>query len=102
MSVHIGEILIEKGVLARDDLDRAVELQKERGDKLGKILMDLGFVAPREVLLALSEQLETPLVTVQDFPSVLPDIDAITVRYMRQFRFLPLELNKLFHRNLIF
>ena len=93
MSVHIGEILIEKGVLARDDLDRAVELQKERGDKLGKILMDLGFVAPREVLLALSEQLETPLVTVQDFPSVLPDIDAITVRYMRQFRFLPLELN---------
>ena len=93
MSVHIGEILIEKGVLARDALDRAVELQKERGDKLGKILMDLGFVAPREVLLALSEQLETPLVTVQDFPSVLPDIDAITVRYMRQFRFLPLELN---------
>jgi general secretion pathway protein E len=93
MSAHIGEILVEKGVLAQDDLDRAVELQKERGDRLGKILMDLGFVAPREVLLALSEQLEIPLVTVQDFPSVLPDIDEITVRYMRQFRFLPLELD---------
>ena len=93
MSAHIGEILIEKGVLAQDDLDRAVELQKERGDRLGKILMDLGFVAPREVLLALSEQLKIPLVTVQDFPSVLPDIDEITVRYMRQFRFLPLELD---------
>ena len=85
-------MLIEKGVLARDDLDRALEIQKERGDKLGKILTDLGFVAPREVLTALSEQLEIPLVSGQDFPSVLPDLERITPRYMRQFNFVPLTL----------
>ena len=85
-------MLIEKGVLARDDLDRALELQKERGDKLGKILTDLGFVAPREVLLALSRQLDIPLVSGQDFPSVLPDLERITPRYMRQFHFVPLTL----------
>ena len=28
-------------------------MQRERGDKLGKILVDLGFVAARDVLLAL-------------------------------------------------
>ena len=43
MAARIGEMLIEKGVLAQDDLDRALEIQKERGDKLGKILTDLGF-----------------------------------------------------------
>ena len=85
-------MLIEKGVLAQDDLDRALELQKERGDKLGKILTDLGFVAPREVLLALSRQLDIPLVSGQDFPSVLPDLERITPRYMRQFHFVPLTL----------
>ena len=92
MALRIGEMLIEKGVLARDDLDRALELQKERGDKLGKILTDLGFVAPREVLLALSRQLDIPLVSGQDFPSVLPDLERITPRYMRQFHFVPLTL----------
>ena len=92
MALRIGEMLIEKGVLAQDDLDRALELQKERGDKLGKILTDLGFVAPREVLLALSRQLDIPLVSGQDFPSVLPDLERITPRYMRQFHFVPLTL----------
>ena len=84
--------MIEKGVLAADDLERALEIQKERGDKLGKILTDLGFVAPREVLAALSEQLEIPLVSSQDFPAVLPDLERITPRYMRQFHFVPLTL----------
>ena len=92
MALRIGEMLIEKGVLARDDLDRALEIQKERGDKLGKILTDLGFVAPREILSALSEQLEIPLVSGQDFPSVLPDLERITPRYMRQSNFVPLTL----------
>ena len=92
MAARIGEMLIEKGVLAKDDLDRALEIQKERGDKLGKILTDLGFVAPREVLLAISEQLDIPLVSAQDFPSVLPDLERITPRYMRQFHFVPLTL----------
>ena len=92
MAARIGEMLIEKGVLAQDDLDRALEIQKECGDKLGKILTDLGFVAPREVLLALSRQLDIPLVNGQDFPSVLPDLERITARYMRQFHFVPLTL----------
>ena len=92
MAARIGEMLIEKGLLAQDDLDRALAIQKERGDKLGKILTDLGFVAPREVLLALSRQLDIALVSGQDFPSVLPDLERITPRYMRQFHFVPLTL----------
>ena len=94
MTTNIGEILVEKGVLTPDDLKHAFEIQKERGERLGKILTDLGFVAPREVLLALAEQLEVQLVSSQDFPSVLPDVESITASYMRQFRFVPLALEK--------
>ena len=54
--VRLGEMLIERRQIERDDLDRALEIQKERGDKLGKILVDLGFIAMRDVLAALSEQ----------------------------------------------
>ena len=57
MDQRVGQILIRKGLLQAADLDKALELQRERGDKLGKILIDLGFVAQRDVLAALAEQL---------------------------------------------
>ncbi|HYM12450.1 MAG TPA: ATPase, T2SS/T4P/T4SS family [Bryobacterales bacterium] len=92
MDKRVGQILIRRGLVQPDDLEKALELQKERGDKLGRILVDLGFVAQRDVLAALAEQLEIPLVSAQQFPAVSPELEGIAPRYMRQFKFLPIEL----------
>ena len=46
----LSEILIERRQITSEDLERALELQKERGEKIGKILVDLGFIAMRDVL----------------------------------------------------
>lgn len=94
MAARLGELLIRKGLLDADDLEQGLELQKERGDKIGKILIDLGFVNPRDVLATLSEQLQIPLLTADDFPPVLPEIERITPRYMRQFMFLPVRADE--------
>ena len=94
MAARLGELLIRKGLLDADDLEQALELQKERGDKIGRILIDLGFVNPRDVLATLSEQLQLPLLTADDFPPVLPEVDRITPRYMRQFVFLPVRADE--------
>ncbi len=90
--MRLGEILIERRLLSQEDLDRALELQKERGEKLGKILVDLGFVASRDVLAALSDQLSIPLVTIEGPPASSPEIEALSPRFLRQFRVLPLHL----------
>src|SRR5438067_11844153 len=87
--MRLGEILIERKLLEPEDLDRALELQKERGDKLGKILIDLGFIASRDLLCALAAQLAIPLVTVDQPPPAAPEIDGIPSRFMRQCRFIP-------------
>jgi len=93
MDQRLGQILIRKGLLQQPDLDKALELQRERAaDKLGKILVDLGFVALRDVLIAVAEQLEIPLVSAQHFPAVSPELEGIAPRYMRQFKFLPLDI----------
>ena len=52
--MRLGEILIERKLIYAEDLERALELQKERGDKIGKTLVDMGFVAMRDVLAALA------------------------------------------------
>ncbi len=87
--MRLGEMLIERGVLATDELNQALELQKERGDKIGKILIDLGFVAHREVISALADQLSLRMVTLEGPPPSTPETDRLTARFLRQFRCVP-------------
>src|ERR1700734_1529129 len=91
--MRLGEILIQKHLITGEDLDRALELQRERGDKLGKILGDLGFVAIRDVLTALSEQLQVPLLAIDGPPAVSPETETLSPRFLRQFRCLPISLH---------
>ncbi|MGO9228438.1 MAG: type II secretion system ATPase GspE [Bryobacteraceae bacterium] len=86
-------MLIDRGKIDGEDLERALELQRERGDKLGKILVDMGLVAQRDVLAALSEQLDVPLVTIDAPPPVAPEIEGLSYRFLRQARVYPLALN---------
>src|SRR5579864_131911 len=89
--MRLGEILIERKLITQEDLDRALELQKERGDKLGKTLVDMGFIAMRDVLAALSEQLDVPLVTIEGPPSVSTETETLSPRFLRQFRCMPVS-----------
>jgi general secretion pathway protein E len=82
-------MLMERGLIQLEDLERALELQRERGDKIGKILVDLGFIAMRDVLATLSEQLQIPLATFDGPPPVAPELDGLSTRFMRQSRFIP-------------
>jgi general secretion pathway protein E len=91
-TLRLGEMLIERGQIEAEDLERALELQQERGDKLGKILVDMGFIALRDVLAALSEQLGIPLATLDQPPPVAAEIEGLSPRFMRQSRFFPLSV----------
>jgi hypothetical protein len=91
--MRLVEILIKRQLLTGDDLGRALELQRERGDKLGKILVDLGFVASRDVLSALSEQLQVPLVSIEGPPAVSPETETLSPKFLRQFRCVPVALH---------
>jgi general secretion pathway protein E len=89
--MRLGEILIQRKLISAEDLERALELQKERGDKIGKTLVDMGFVAMRDVLAALAEQWDVPLVTIEGPPAVSPETEALSPRFLRQFRCLPVS-----------
>ena len=76
--LRLGEMLIERRLITAEDLERGLELQRERGDKLGKILVDLGFLAGRDMLAALSDQMAVPLVTIDQPPPASPEIDSLS------------------------
>ena len=90
--MRLGEMLMARGLVSAEDLDKALEIQRERGEKIGKILVDLGFVAMRDVLAALSEQLSIPIVAVDGPPPAIPETEGLTARFLRQCRAIPVGL----------
>ncbi len=58
----IGTLLLERGVISREDLDRALREQRATGERLDKVLIRLGMVDRSEVLRALGEQLHMEVI----------------------------------------
>ena len=90
--MRLGEMLIQRQLITAEDLERALEIQRERGEKIGKILVDLGFIAMRDVLAALSDQLSIPLVTLDGPPPAAPELEGLAPRFLRQCRAMPAAL----------
>src|SRR5262245_23177258 len=86
----IGQLLRERNLVSEEDLNNALALQKERRDKIGKILVDMGYVAEREVLSALSEQLNVPLFD-GEYPAVPIETDKLPYRFLRSFHLIPVH-----------
>lgn len=58
----IGQMLLEKGLLTQEQLDQALEAQKQSTQLIGEILIDLGFVQRQPFFETLAEQLRVPFV----------------------------------------
>ncbi len=71
---RLGEILIDEGVITKDQLDIALTEQKKVHEPLGKLLVNLGFATEAIMRSALGEALEQESV---DLSRVVPDPDAI-------------------------
>ncbi|MCC6364908.1 MAG: type II/IV secretion system protein [Bryobacterales bacterium] len=91
--MRLGEMLLSRKLISADELERGLEIQRERGEKIGKILVDLGFLAMRDMLGCLSEQLGAPLALIDGPPPALPETESLAPRFLRQFRALPIGMS---------
>ncbi len=90
----IGQILIARGLIDPEDLERALELQKERrGEKLGRILVNMGFIAQRDLLSALSEQLGLPIAQL-GAPAAAPEVEGLSPLFLRKVCIFPLAIEE--------
>ncbi|MHB8995810.1 MAG: GspE/PulE family protein [Armatimonadota bacterium] len=60
----IGQMLMERGLITQEQLDQALEAQKQSTQMVGEILVDLGFVQRQPVFEALAEQIKVPFVNL--------------------------------------
>ena len=55
--VRLGDVLIEKGLITQEQLEKALSEQKEKGTLLGETLVNLGYVSQDNIIDILTEQL---------------------------------------------
>ncbi len=53
---RLGELLFKKGLVSREQLDRALQSQRESGKKLGEVLLEWGWISERQLHRALTRQ----------------------------------------------
>ena len=88
----IGQLLVERNLITPAELLSALALQRERKDKIGRILLDLGYLAERDLLAVLSEQHAAPLILAEQFPAVPLELEKLSYKFLKQFKVLPLDL----------
>ncbi|MFO7957581.1 MAG: ATPase, T2SS/T4P/T4SS family [Candidatus Brocadiia bacterium] len=72
----IGQLLLDKGLVEKEQIERALEYQQRSSDnlRLGEILVKFGYVTEEDVLECLGDQFDVPVV---DLGEVRPDVEAV-------------------------
>ena len=65
--VLLGEILIQRKLITRDQLQAALDTQKAKGGFIGEILVNFGFLDERDIVVALVIQCGLPYIAVNKY-----------------------------------
>ena len=87
---RLGEMLLADQKLSRNDLERALEVQRSMGGRLGRLLISLGLVSELDVYSALSRQAGLPLVRQDAFPKEKPETSRLNTSFLLANNLLPL------------
>ncbi len=88
----IGQVFLERGLIDEEELKTALNLQSESREKLGKLLVDLGYISEKDHLAVVSAHLSVPVITGAGYPPVPALENVLTHRFMKQCKFIPAAL----------
>ena len=55
--IRVGDLLVEAGAITEDQLQQALEKQKEDGGRIGNVIMSMGFISKELLITVLTTQM---------------------------------------------
>lgn len=89
--IRLGDLLVEHKLISEGQLTAALDEQKKSGHKLGRVLVENGYVKEDDVLNLLSRQLNVPYVDLSAFQFKPEVVKRIPETAARRFRAIALE-----------
>jgi type IV pilus assembly protein PilB len=91
MAVRIGELLLKEKRITPEQLQEALNAQRQNGGKLGNSLVTLGFVKDEEITALLSRQYGVPSIALDEFEIDPAVLKLVPVETAQKYHVLPLS-----------
>lgn len=91
-NLPLGELLIESGLLKREQLEEALRIQRETKQRTGEILLELNYVTERQIMKALEYQYRIPLIDLAELTVPREVAQLISEQLARKYTLIPIKL----------
>ncbi|RRJ83117.1 GspE/PulE family protein [Aestuariirhabdus litorea] len=91
--LRLGDLLVQHQLISEAQLELALQQQKRTGIKLGRTIVDMGFIEEEKLLKVFSEQLQIPFVDLRFFKFDNALIQRLPEVHARRYRALVLSDN---------
>ena len=89
---HLGELLVERGVINHEQLNISIEHQKKNpGILLGEVLVELKFATERDIAQALTCQYGFPYLPLSSYEIDEEVVRSVPEKVCRQFCLVPID-----------
>ena len=88
---HLGELLVERGIINREQLNIAIEHQKSHGGLMGEILVDLKFATEKDIAQAITCQYGFPYLPLANYEIDQEVVSSVPENICRKFCIIPID-----------
>jgi type IV pilus assembly protein PilB len=88
---QLGELLVERGLVTQEKVERALIHQRNNGGLIGEILVELGFVKEEDIAQALTTQYGFPFLPLGNYDINTDVLSIIPLRVARQYLLIPVD-----------
>ena len=89
--LRLGDVLVQQRLISQEQLQKTLELQRQTGKKVGRLLIETGVITEELLANGLARQLRIPFVNLKTFPFRGDVIKLLPESAARRFRALVLE-----------
>ena len=91
LSSGLDEALLASGKVSVDDLRKVRRFSSEKGERIERMLVELGFLSEDDLLPILASYHGVPMGRALEIPDEPPSLEHVSVEYMRSLRILPIR-----------
>src|SRR5262245_27710608 len=91
MAVRLGDLLLKEKRITPEQLQEALNFQKQKGGKLGFALVSMGFVKESEITALLSKQFGVPSIAIGQFQIDASVIKLVPAETAHKYQIIPLS-----------
>ncbi len=88
---QLGQLLIERGVINHEQLERAIKTQKEQGGLFGEVLVSLNFATEKDIAQALTCQYGFPYLPLVNYEIDQEVLDSVPAEMCRENCLIPID-----------